>query len=163
MRGQGPHHEPHAAGTFVSFSPARKVRLPQTSLRLSLGTRGQPGPLHWPKSCRGQMGNGAWGGRSCMGNGARAEGRLPAPSGEPTNRKGHGRVPSYGDKGRARGGWGCRRSPGREVRGGTAPGPPGTGRAPWQCPLQCRYPRGHTGTYGTGGAERKPELREGWD
>lgn len=85
------------------LSPAREVRLLQTSLRLSLGPCGQLGPLHQAKSHREQLGRGAWGGRSYMQNGARVEGGLPAPSGQPTNGKGHGRLPGYRNKGHARG------------------------------------------------------------
>lgn len=128
----------------LSSACTREVRLLQTSLGPCLELRMQPGPLHWAKSRRGQPGNGAWGERTCVGNGARGEGQ--APSGQPTNRKGHGRVPSYRDKGPVRGEWGCRRSSGREVSGGTAPGTPRTCGGPWVCSLWCRHPRGHPGT-----------------
>lgn len=83
----------------------------------------------------------------CLGrkdlHGEWCKGGGQASSGQPTNRKGHGRVPSYWDKGPARGDWGCRRSSGREVSGGTAPR---TWRAPWRCSLWCRHPWAHTGT-----------------
>lgn len=136
-----------------ALSPAREVRLLQTTL----GPQGQLGPLHWAKSCRGQPGNGARGGRSWMGNGARAEGELLALSGQPTNRKGHGRVPGYWDKGPARGRRGYRRSPSREARGGTAPGPPGTGRAPRHVPCGAGTlgaMQEHIGLVGQGGSQR---------
>lgn len=86
----------------------------------------------------------------CLGrkdlHGEWCKGAGQAPSGQPTNRKGHGTVPSYWDKGPARGQWGCRSCSGREVSGGRAPETPRTGRAPWRCSLWRRHPRGHTGT-----------------
>lgn len=57
-----------------------------------------------------------------------------------------------------RGEWGCRRSSGREVSSGTAPGTPRTWRAPWRC----RQPRGHTGTCDWRGREgASPQRRLG--
>lgn len=60
--------------------PAHEVRFLQASLGPCLGLRMQPGPLSWAKSHRGQLENGAWGERTCMGNGARGQDKLPAVS-----------------------------------------------------------------------------------
>lgn len=60
------------------LSPAREVRLLQTSLRLSLRPCGQLGPLHQAKSHQGQLGHGARGGKELHAEWCKGGGRAPS-------------------------------------------------------------------------------------